>query len=531
MPRRRSINSILLGPIVGHTDHGSTRVWIRAAGEPSDYSLRVTGHGVFPFVSTEGERREFGTAIATAYGLRPEWRYRYQVLFRGRVVSRGQGSFRTMPAPGSMADILYFSLSCNDQRKPGAWDLLSDAIDRFEPRFLLMTGDQVYLDYGSSNVWKAHWDAKDRVERRRAMAEIYQTAWSREPVAHVLANTPTYMVWDDHEIRDGWGSVAGDSPTLARRYPRGEHITALFRSYFEDAHEVYWHFQACHNPGRREGTVHPYVFRCGRLAVLVVDGRGVRDVWRETYPILGVRQWRFINQVLEGLDRDVDALGVVTPVPIVATSTGSEMFRTLGDRHDDVDVYKKGDLDGLLEVMAHDDDWKDWVGVFADKLVPLPVNFGDFKLAEIDDVRDQWAHSFSRKEQIKLLRDVASAAFYNRLPSAPRGVVFMGGDIHIGAQFKIRFSRPEFSTECLVASAISSNPPAELEAGVLVDDSFQVAKGISAELENAVRANNFGLTHITFSGATPEIHNAVVHEGEAAYRTLDIAGMGDIWRG
>jgi len=38
----------------------------------------------------------------------------------------------------------------------------------------------------------------------------------------VLANVPTYMVWDDHDIRDGWGSSAGDSPTLAAQHPAGQ---------------------------------------------------------------------------------------------------------------------------------------------------------------------------------------------------------------------------------------------------------------------------------------------------------------------
>ena len=124
----------------------------------------------------------------------------------------------------------------------------------------------------------------------------------------VLANIPVYMMWDDHDIRDGWGSSPADSPTMVARYPRGAPIFELCRGYFEDCRDAYWHFQACHNPRRamprldpplpnyvgcsaRAGNARamPFAFRCGRLVVLVLDSRGERDVFREALPILGTR--------------------------------------------------------------------------------------------------------------------------------------------------------------------------------------------------------------------------------------------------
>src|SRR6266511_3562543 len=106
---------LLLGPIVGYTDAESARVWIRVAGRASDHKLRVIGHGLFPFVSTE-IAPEFGTAVAVVSGLRPDYRYRYDVIYRGRVVVGSHGSFRTLPPPGSFADTLFVSLSCSHYR-------------------------------------------------------------------------------------------------------------------------------------------------------------------------------------------------------------------------------------------------------------------------------------------------------------------------------------------------------------------------------------------------------------------------------
>src|SRR5438445_13320357 len=119
------MSRLLLGPIVGHTDHASTIIWIRVHDDPSNYDLRVHGRGVFPFVGTETNSPAYGTALALADGLRSEWEYRYHILRRGRAISGAEGLFRTMPLPGSGADMLFVSLSCSHNKEPGAWPTLS----------------------------------------------------------------------------------------------------------------------------------------------------------------------------------------------------------------------------------------------------------------------------------------------------------------------------------------------------------------------------------------------------------------------
>ena len=110
MARRRQVfNRLALGPIVGHTDETSTRIWIQVFDEPENYQLRVYD-------------REFLTAIATATGLLPDVRYRYSIVRLGRVVSGTRASFRTMPPRGSMANILFCAISCSEHEEEGAWN-------------------------------------------------------------------------------------------------------------------------------------------------------------------------------------------------------------------------------------------------------------------------------------------------------------------------------------------------------------------------------------------------------------------------
>ncbi|HEU0142339.1 MAG TPA: alkaline phosphatase D family protein [Bryobacteraceae bacterium] len=515
-------NRALLGPIVGHTDHQGSIIWVRVKSNPHDFALRLHGRStLIPFVSTEAGPVEFGTAVATVGGLRPEHTYTYQVMHRGRAVAGARGSFRTMPPPGSAASLSFITLSCSDAKKLGAWQLLQEYIETFEPHFVLMIGDQIYMDgEAETSVWDHHLDSPPQV-RRRAMVEMYQEHWDREPVKTILANTPTYMVWDDHDIRDGWGSWAGESPTLQAKYPRGAPITEQYSRYFDDARDIYWHFQMTHNPpplfgpstppvtGERRAM--PFAFRCGRLAVLLVDSRGERDVFRPDYPILGDRQWRASLSWLRNLPPSVDALACVTPVPIVAMDPGGLTQSLFQHRTDDEVLYREGRAQDLLVLQKENGSFLDIPFNLAGRA--LQANIGAYRARSIDDLRDQWSQRFSQPEQEAILRTIAQARFANRLPGRPRAAFFLGGDLHIGGRFEIRYDEPEWVTECMIASGISREENITAAQGIVVNESFEVAPGINAELKQYLRVVNFGVTQVQFFGERALVEHRVLHPG------------------
>jgi hypothetical protein len=542
---RRAINRLQLGPVVGHTDEVSARVWIQAFDDPARYSLRVQGAGFYPFVSTEGGRLEFNTGIAAAVGLRPEWQYRYSVLRLGRLIHGAGGSFRTMPQDSSMASLLFCAISCSSAEEDGLWDPFGRFVEDSLPQFVLMMGDQVYLDEDEPDVFEAHFESTSSV-RRRAMAEKYRLNWSRDPVRRVLANVPTYMVWDDHDARDGWGSSAGDSPTLLARHPRGEEIFRKSTAYFEDARDVYWHFQGCHNPvpqgvvdpvlpnyidgpverGRRRAM--PFVFRCGRLVVLVLDSRGERDAFREEFPVLGAEQWQFIDQVFANLPADVEALAVVTPTPIASIDPDGQVMKLMGDRTDDVEAFKRGDLEGLLNPKSTESK-KDLLlaaaGARLTRLSGRPVNLGSFKVSNIDEARDQWSHKFSRPEQADLLRKTGLARLSNRVTGSPRQLMFLSGDIHNGCIFDVSVLKPRYKASSLTSSGISKVEGRTLAVGVFVDEDFAVAPGIRSTLREVVPDFNFGVVQVIPTGSGATLHGAVAHEGNAFALGVDLADL------
>jgi hypothetical protein len=545
MPRPRRIQRLRLGPVVGHTDDASSRVWIQVVDDPRNYALRVEGAGVFPFLSTEGGVLEFRTGIALATGLRADWSYRYTVLRAGRTVPGASGSFRTAPGPSSMTNLTFCVISCTSAEREGAWEAFADYVDRAKPHFVLLVGDQVYFDEDKPDVFADHFRSTAET-RRRAMAAKYRPNWSRSPVRRILANVPTYMVWDDHDIRDGWGSSAADSPTLAAKYPRGRRIYDQSVAYFEDARDVYWHFQRVRAPlpgdildpgmdnyvgapplhGQRQAM--PYVFRCGRLVVLMLDSRGDRDVFRNADPILGTEQWQFIDRVFANLPAEVEALAVVTPTPIASLDPDGNVMKLMGNRTDDIEAFKRGDEEELFHPESTED-IADLglaaLGARATRLLGQPVNLGSFKVSNIDEARDQWSHKYSRREQAELIRKAAAARLTNRPGGSPRGLVFLSGDIHMGCMFDIEVLRPKAKIASLTSSGISQVEDRTLVLGIFVDENVPVSFGIQSTLRDVIPDFNFGVVEVLPTGRGAEIHGSIAHSGNAFTAGADISDL------
>jgi PhoD-like phosphatase len=533
MRPRRGVNRINLGPIVGHTDHQSTRIWIQVLDDPGFYQLRVQGVGIFDFVSTEGVALEFRTATAVAAGLRPDWRYRYNVLRLGRIIANGKGSFRTMPDPGSMAHLTFCAISCNKAESEGAWKALGKFVEDAQPQFILMMGDQLYLDEDGLDVFSTHKNSKPSV-RRKAIAEKYHVNWSREPIRKVLANVPIYMLWDDHDLRDGWGSSASDSPTLVAEHTRGTAIFEKCRAYYEDCRDVYWHFQGCHNPRPSDGVdpalpnyiegppfierrAMPYAFRCGRLVVLMLDSRGERDVFREELPILGLEQWQFVKHVFANLPADVEALAVITPTPIASLDPDGQVQKLMGNRTDDVDAFKKGDEQNALSPESSGASGLPlaFVNKHLSVLANTELNLGNFKIGNIDEARDQWSHKYSRPEQDALLRGAGKARLNNRTAGSPRGLIFISGDIHVGARFNVTCSDPSYEALSLTSSGISVVFGDQPIVHALLSEDFDIARGIHSSLQEVVTEFNFGIVQVIPTGRGAEIQGVVAHEGNS----------------
>ncbi len=100
----------------------------------------------------------------------------------------------------------------------GVLDWLRLFADQFDPHRIWALGDTCYSDgIGELNFvkqvydktgWHNNWDLrKDLLSLYRLN---YRYHWSFEPMQALMRNYPHIAMWDDHEIRDGYGSDAND---------------------------------------------------------------------------------------------------------------------------------------------------------------------------------------------------------------------------------------------------------------------------------------------------------------------------------
>lgn len=210
-----------------------------------------------------------------------------------------------------------------------------------------------------------------------------------------------------------------------------------------------------------------------------------------------------------------------TQGPIVGMSPNGEVVRRLRDRQDDVELFKRGDARGLLELQAKSNSRSEQVYAAVDRVVfkdLLPDN--DLNIADFDDVRDQWSHPRCQPEQERLIRRAGDALMVNRHLGHPRAVMFVGGDIHTGALYEIAVTNPAFTAPCLISSGIAQARGHIV--GLKLDDDHAVAEGIRANLQHVVGDFNFGITHILFNGGTPVITNAIGHPNTSEVYTLKV---------
>lgn len=195
--------------------------------------------------------------------------------------------------------------------------------------------------------------------------------------------------------------------------------------------------------------------------------------------------------------------------------------------------FGRGDLEGLLETFG-DYKPKDVYGYF-DAVVSGDASVLDIKREPVDDLRDGWVAARNREEGGRLLRLFAALEQPGR-PGTPMPVTFLGGDIHVGALFRIELAGGRV-LECAIGSAIAKEPVIALKAGLVVGTDFTLPSvgGVAAETlmadlrlvapnanerlmrrihveiqGDALRQNNYAVTRIDLASDPVSVSNDIV---------------------
>ncbi len=156
------------------------------------------------------------------------------------------------------------------------------------PDFVLGLGDQVYVDPDpmdtnglsflngkKSDNFLIKTDQANLVESFKV---LYRYNFSVPPLATALSKLPSMMMWDDHEIRDGWGSQGDeDTPQMQAYFSVARHAFIayqLLRSYAPGAIDQAMYDKLVDG----ENALHRQFSRGQSVHILMMDSRSNRSM-------------------------------------------------------------------------------------------------------------------------------------------------------------------------------------------------------------------------------------------------------------
>ena len=149
-----------------------------------------------------------------------------------------------------------------------------------EPYNHLVTFGEMAAMYTVSwnpEMWPAAWEPPpghlSLRRRQRYQKDVVNLESARAgitPVRRLLANVPTYTMFDDHDVTDDWN--------LTREWKREVHATAAGRRIIANALASYWAFQGWGNDPR----AYPAPFKRSLEAHLSRGGRGTGESYEQT---------------------------------------------------------------------------------------------------------------------------------------------------------------------------------------------------------------------------------------------------------
>jgi phosphodiesterase/alkaline phosphatase D-like protein len=311
--------------VLGDLTDRSVRVWLRQPSGSADVRLAVDGTVVAEATVPTGAEHDHINAVVLDAG-EPRPSAAIEVRVGQDVVRRA----RFAPAANSPTSFSFAFGSCHEpftdadddgrlEVHPGAaiYPRIRGMLEERGARFALWLGDQVYSDaIASLDVRKAIADdGADAGELLEAYRHLYRGYFNERGFRELAEVLPAYLMWDDHDIVDGWGSVEPATPADGDLYRAAE--------------QAFTEYQTLRNPGGRLGGSKPFGFSFwhGDVGFHVADLRSERSFDRMR--VMSDEGWARLDAFLaEAADRDVATVFIGLSVPVVHASP--MLMRALG---------------------------------------------------------------------------------------------------------------------------------------------------------------------------------------------------------
>ena len=254
------VKKFTVGPIVGATDTKSVRIFGRGEYVVDAGQLR-RGHAVIRIRKIGGNfttpqyfklNPNFDmTAVCFVDGLSAETTYEYQAGFfysevdtddidvsavldwseipPFKITTAASGLKPRTLVVGSCRYLLrLFGGTIFDNRGDKTFRSIKKLAEADPVHAVLMIGDQIYAD--DLNILNPDQTVDEYLKR-------YRSVFSQKHIANLMAEIPTYMTLDDHEIEDNWPSNASQRDYVTK-FPAAMHAYQTYQTSHSSLHPI-----------------------------------------------------------------------------------------------------------------------------------------------------------------------------------------------------------------------------------------------------------------------------------------------------
>jgi phosphodiesterase/alkaline phosphatase D-like protein len=441
----------LLGPFVGGITDSSVKIWLHLSGlELTEVaSVYVTlqeeniESSVIQSASIDLTEESLRVGIAEFKSLKPDSLYFYRLWndenhslaldLQGLAVE--DLYFRTLLEKGYNQQLDFLLMSCHNPETAKNDDFEGFAVWRQMPeiikknvnvRFAILAGDQIYGDEVEAQILGEPILRKSQ----ELYLSVYRKFWNNIYYRKVLCSLPAVLMWDDHDITDGWGSredsyVDGKSTAF----------TPEWKDLFAAASSVFKRMQAQRNPeplSKDFATGFDTCFKIGRAGFAVADLRSNRNVrQRQVWlpeQLDAIRKWVDANKP------DIDTFFFVSTV--VFSHGAPQVDRS------------------ILKYWFYILDIANWFGrfrIFKKRSQQFNESVGDLR----DDINDSWGSDVNAEEADRVL-DFLFSVQNPPGDENPVNVVILSGDIHTPGYSTIYSSDPSHKKRAAIPHIVAT---------------------------------------------------------------------------
>lgn len=418
-------SNILLGPILGIESNEDYTICLLSKKSVNQVSILIDGvaqlaekidttaSGIFWRVSYTPQIAD--TSQSILYSIKVDNQeardQNERILWSFHVPSHLEAPKISYTSCNGFSDDSYKNNTSSNYR---LWDKMKKEHESLPFSLMLMGGDQLYADSIWSSVKSLEkWLDLPREEKvkRKATKEmhkqidifydkLYRSRWSSSSMSLMLSSIPSVMMWDDHDIFDGWGSYPKDLQEC--------NVYQCIYSYAKKYFELY-QIRSKNNKSLINPNVNHYAFSFSfrQYHIMAIDNRSERTIEQ----VMSKEQWTDIIARLELIPEKEDLL-FLTAVPVV--------YRDFS--------FTEGVLD----------------------ITPMEEEL-------TDDLKDHWRAKEHQTERAKLIMNLLANAKQRKAKT-----VILSGDVHVGCLGVINDKRDNVNPikiHQIVSSGIVHPPP------------------------------------------------------------------------